>query len=145
MQTAPTEKTTLSVVLPCLNEQATLAQCITELRSALDASGLVACEIIVVDNGSADRSADIAREMGARLVAVAQRGYGRALSAGIKAATSPHVVFADADGTYPLSLAPDLYRRTVEAELSLGWRHGHAEKSSRARCPGCTGGWERRC
>ena len=111
----------LSVVLPCLNEEATLADCITRLRTALEASGLSgAWEIIVADNGSTDRSVQMAEQMGVKVVNLEDRGYGRALSAGIQAAASPHVVFVDADGTYPLELVSELYRQTLKSGAVLG-------------------------
>lgn len=111
----------ISVVLPCLNEEATLADCITRLRTALEASGLSGVgEIIVADNGSTDRSVRTAEPMGVRVLNVEERGYGWALSAGIQAAASPHVVFVDADGTYPLELVSELYRQTLESGAVLG-------------------------
>ena len=111
----------LSMVLPCLNEEATLADCIARLSKALDASGLSgAWEIIVADNGSTDRSVQTAEQMGVRVINVEERGYGRALSAGIQAAASPHVVFVDADGTYPLELVSELYRQTLKSGVVLG-------------------------
>ena len=101
----------LSVVLPCLNENGSLAACIREVKDALVKSG-VTWEIIVSDNGSTDGSVETAHGLGVRVVNTSERGYGNAVSSGIHAAFSPYVVFADADGTYPLLLVPELYRRT---------------------------------
>lgn len=68
----------LSIVMPCLNEAETLAICIRKARNFLDDSGITG-EVVIADNGSSDGSQDIAQKEGARLVAVARRGYGAAL------------------------------------------------------------------
>lgn len=110
----------LTVLFPCLNEASTLPLCIDEVCEALADHPELSYEIIVADNTSSDGSADIARRRGARVVEVPERGYGSALKAGINAARSPYVLFADADGTYPLSLAPELYRQTTQSGAVLG-------------------------
>ncbi|MCE7959300.1 MAG: glycosyltransferase, partial [Acidobacteria bacterium ACB2] len=68
----------VTVLMPCLNEAETLAACVAEARAALLASGL-AGEVLVADNGSTDGSREIAVAAGARVVPVAERGYGAAL------------------------------------------------------------------
>ena len=78
----------LSILMPCLNEAETLAACIEKATGFLHRSG-VAGEVIVADNGSTDASRDIARALGARVVEVAARGYGAALSAGIARGARP--------------------------------------------------------
>ena len=89
----------ITFVFPCLNEQATLAECVRRVRASLQQGG-APFEIIVADNGSTDRSREIAVEEGCRVVPVPVRGYGAALRAGIMAAQSEHVMFADSDSTY---------------------------------------------
>ena len=89
----------LSVVMPCLNESATLAACIKQAQSAialLDING----EIVIADNGSTDGSQKIAADLGARVIAVEQRGYGAALLSGIAAARGCYVLMGDADESY---------------------------------------------
>lgn len=108
----------LSFVFPCLNEEASLGQCIKEVQTSLQGSG-VEYEIIVADNGSTDRSPEIARELGARLVPVAQRGYGAALRGGIEAAAAPWVIFADADSTYLLGDTLALYQKAVAEDADM--------------------------
>jgi glycosyltransferase involved in cell wall biosynthesis len=108
----------LSFVFPCLNEEASLGQCIKEVRGSLEGSG-VEYEIIVADNGSTDRSPEIARENGARLVPVKQRGYGAALRGGIEAAAAPWVIFADADSTYLLGDTLALYKKAVAEDADM--------------------------
>ena len=89
----------VSVVMPCLNEADTLATCIRKAQSALDAEG-IAGEIVVADNGSTDGSQEIAKELGARVVPVAAKGYGNALMGGIDAARGKYVIIGDADDSY---------------------------------------------
>lgn len=94
----------VAVVMPCLNEARTLAGCIDEARHALENLG-VAHEIIVADNGSTDGSQAIARRHGARVVDVAQKGYGHALRAGLDAARAPFLIMGDADLSYDFTHA----------------------------------------
>ena len=95
----------VSVVIPCLNEAETIAECVTQARSALDANGL-AGEVIVVDNGSTDGSGDLARDAGADVVDEPRRGYGSAYLAGLAAAQGDYVVMVDADLTYDFGEIP---------------------------------------
>jgi glycosyltransferase involved in cell wall biosynthesis len=95
----------LSVVLPCLNEAETLSECIAQIRQALEATG-AASEVLVADNGSSDGSVEIAAGAGARVIHVAERGYGAALAAGIAAARGRYVLMGDADGSYDFSHIP---------------------------------------
>jgi cellulose synthase/poly-beta-1,6-N-acetylglucosamine synthase-like glycosyltransferase len=76
----------LSIVMPCLNEAETLGACIESAQRALDANGIRG-EVIIADNGSTDGSREIAARLGARVVVVAERGYGSALMGGIAART----------------------------------------------------------
>jgi glycosyltransferase involved in cell wall biosynthesis len=89
----------VSIVMPCLNEVETLAACIAEAREAIAKGGYTA-EIIVADNGSADGSQLVARELGAKVVDVQRKGYGSALIGGIDAAQGRFVVMGDADASY---------------------------------------------
>ena len=89
----------VSIVMPCLNEAETLATCIRQAQAAIHERNLAA-EIIVADNGSTDGSQLIARELGARVIEVARRGYGSALLGGIAAARGEFVIMGDADASY---------------------------------------------
>jgi glycosyltransferase involved in cell wall biosynthesis len=89
----------LSVVIPCLNEAGTLATVIREARAALDRAGIRG-EIVVGDNGSTDGSQAIARHEGARVVDIAERGYGNALMGAIARSRGRYVVIGDADASY---------------------------------------------
>ena len=75
----------LSIIMPCLNEAATVADCVKQARDALTKYGING-EVIVADNGSTDGSRDLATAAGARVVPVPVRGYGSALLAGIASA-----------------------------------------------------------
>jgi glycosyltransferase involved in cell wall biosynthesis len=100
----------LSVVMPCLNEVDTLASCIAKAQRAIRDHDLRA-EIIVADNGSSDGSQEIARRLGARVVEVASKGYGHALSGGIAAARGTFVVMGDADDSYDFLELPKFVDR----------------------------------
>lgn len=89
----------ISIVMPCLNEAATLRACIEKAWTGL-AEVHVSGEVVVADNGSTDGSREIAVDAGARLVEVERRGYGSALIGGIEAARGEYVIMGDADGTY---------------------------------------------
>src|SRR5215469_7664393 len=89
----------LSVVMPCLDEAATVGVCVKKAMDALERHGIRG-EVIVADNGSADGSQQIARDAGARVVPVERRGYGSALLSGIAAARGEFVLMGDADDTY---------------------------------------------
>ena len=119
----------VSVVIPCLNEKATITEVVGEARTAFDGwSGGV--EVIVADNGSSDGSPALAVAAGARVVSVAVRGYGAALQAGFAAARNPYLVFADADLTYDFREGPALVAamHNLEAEMAVGTRvRGHIE------------------
>ena len=89
----------LSVVMPCLNEAATVGICVKKAIDALERHGIRG-EVIVADNGSTDGSQEIARDFGARVLPVERRGYGSALQSGIAAARGRFVLMGDADDTY---------------------------------------------
>jgi hypothetical protein len=112
----------LTILLPCLNEAETLGACIYKARSFIDGSG-VAGEVVVADNGSTDGSQEIAASLGARVVEVADRGYGAALLGGVAAARGRFIVMGDADDSYDFtSLAPFVEQLRNGADLVMGNR-----------------------
>lgn len=114
----------VSFVVPCLNEVGTLGAVIGKALAAFQRLG-VAGEVVVADNGSTDGSQDLARRCGARVVKVAERGYGSAVRGGMRAATGRWLVMADADDTYdPGELGPFLERLTGGADVVMGTRLG---------------------
>src|SRR5258708_442973 len=112
----------LSIVMPCLNEAATLAACVTQARDTLRAANILG-EVIVADNGSTDGSQQIARDCGARVVNMQERGYGNALKGGIAAALGKYIVMGDADRSYDFSHAPRFLAELRKgADLVMGNR-----------------------
>ena len=79
------EEYELTILMPCLNEAETLAVCIEKAKTFLQESG-VNGEIVIADNGSTDGSKQIAKEHGARVVEVEEKGYGAALIGGCNGA-----------------------------------------------------------
>lgn len=119
---APDEAVELSILMPCLNEAETLAACIRKAQGYLRDSG-VRGEVLVADNGSTDGSRQIANALGARIVAVEERGYGAALIGGIAAARGRYVVMGDADDSYDFAaLAPFLDALRDGGRLVMGNR-----------------------
>src|SRR5436853_340438 len=96
----------LTILMPCLNEAETLESCIAKARAFLTRSGCRG-EVLVADNGSIDGSQAIARAHGARVVVVAEPGYGSALLGGIRAARGKYVIMGDSDGSYDFSRLDD--------------------------------------
>lgn len=110
-----------SIVIPALNEESPLPSVIAEIPSGIAAS------VIVVDNGSTDRTAEVAREAGALVVREPQAGYGYACAAGVRVALergSDVLVFLDADGSFDPAQIPSLLGpiEVGRADLVLGSR-----------------------
>lgn len=92
---------TISVVIPCYNEETGVREVIGRMPRAVD-------EVVVVDNNSTDRTAEVAAALGARVVPERTPGYGAAYKAGLRAATGDVIVTLDGDGTYPPEEIPRL-------------------------------------
>jgi glycosyltransferase involved in cell wall biosynthesis len=95
----------LTVVMPCLNEADTIATCVRKAMKAIADNGLKA-EVVVADNGSTDGSQAIAEGLGARVIPVTEKGYGKALMGGIAAARGRYVIMGDADDSYDFLEVP---------------------------------------
>ena len=116
------EPVELSIVMPCLNEAETLARCIEKARLGSQRAG-VRSEIVVADNGSTDGSPAIAEKLGARVVAVKEKGYGSALRGGIQAAAGKWIIMGDADDSYDFSDINGFVKKFQEGfELVMGCR-----------------------
>jgi glycosyltransferase involved in cell wall biosynthesis len=99
----------ITVVVPCLNEEVGIANVLREVPPFVD-------EVIVVDNGSTDHTAAIARQMGAQVVSELNRGYGRAYKSGFSRATGDIIVTLDGDHSYPV----DALSYLLEAFMHCG-------------------------
>ncbi|HYK22887.1 MAG TPA: glycosyltransferase family 2 protein [Pyrinomonadaceae bacterium] len=108
--------------MPCLNEAETLGTCIRKAQKALEHLSVTG-EIVVADNGSTDGSPEIAASLGARVVHVAQKGYGSALLGGINAARGKYIIMGDADDSYDFTmLDPFLENLRAGYDLVMGNR-----------------------
>ena len=134
--TATRDRVELSVVMPCLNERETVGICVLKAIAALRQAG-ISGEVIVADNGSIDGSVEIAQTQGARVVNVAEKGYGNAVKGGILTACGDYILMADSDDSYDLSHIP----RFVGA-IAFWIRLGDGQPFQRRhcanrRCPFC--------
>jgi glycosyltransferase involved in cell wall biosynthesis len=102
----------ISVVIPCYNEEDGIRHTIGMLPPCVD-------EIIVVDNNSTDRTSEVAKSLGARVVPEKRKGYGAAYKAGLPAVTGDITVTLDGDGTYPANQIPEIVDHLVEHKLDF--------------------------
>jgi glycosyltransferase involved in cell wall biosynthesis len=112
----------VSVVIPCLNEEDNIEACVTAALAAMQEAGIPG-EVVVADNASEDRSAELAAAAGARVVSEPRRGYGSAYLAGFAAARGRYIVMGDADLTYDFREIPRFVEHLEDgAELVMGDR-----------------------
>ena len=112
----------LTIMMPCLNEAETIATCVRRAGDWLARSD-VAGEVLVADNGSTDGSQALAAANGARIVAVAEKGYGAAIRGGIAAARGRYVIVGDADQSYDFgALDPFVAKLREGYDLVVGNR-----------------------
>lgn len=100
--TAEATHPSVSIVMPCLNEEETVGVCVAKAVGWLQRRGIPG-EVLVVDNGSSDRSVEIAEAAGARVVHERRRGYGQAYLRGFAEARGDYIVMGDSDDTYDFS------------------------------------------
>lgn len=106
------ENLKISLVMPCLNEEGGLRIMLPQTPEGLD-------EVVIANNQSTDQSEAVAREFGAVVVQVPQRGYGHACREGLLAASGDVLITMDADNTYPMSAIPDLVATLVQDDLDF--------------------------
>lgn len=114
----------MTVVIPAYNEGPHVAAQVRAVAETLRTSGWE-WELIVVDDGSADRTAEEASGAGARVLRkLRNEGYGAALKTGIAAAKHGWILITDADGTYPTAAIPQLLEKAARNEMVVGARIG---------------------
>lgn len=112
----------LTILMPCLNEEETLEACIKKARLGIERAG-VRGEILIADNGSKDRSIEIAERLGARVVHVKEKGYGNALRYGTQAALGRWIIMGDSDDSYDFSQIAGFVAKLKEGyDLVMGCR-----------------------
>ena len=114
----------LSVVMPCLNEEATVGICVDDAIRFMQKNG-ISGEVIVVDNGSQDASLDVAKTHGAKVILEPFRGYGRALRTGFQNAKGKVIIMGDCDTTYDFFNLEEMYKTlTLEkCDMVIGNRY----------------------
>lgn len=112
----------VSAVMPCLNEEETLGICIEKAMSAMNAAGIQG-EVVVSDNGSTDRSVEVAKSLGARVVHQPLKGYGYALRKGFEETRGQYIIMGDSDDSYDWTEIPRFVEKLREGnELVMGTR-----------------------
>ena len=116
----------VSILMPCLNEERSLPQCLSwasdTLRELAKRHGLSG-EVIVSDNGSSDRSVELAEAAGVRVVHCPDKGYGNALRYGVEHSRGRYIVMGDADGSYDFREAVPMVEKLLDGyELCMGSR-----------------------
>jgi Glycosyltransferases involved in cell wall biogenesis len=112
----------LTILMPCLNEQNTISACIKEAQQFIEKNKLSA-EILIADNGSTDASIRRAKELGARVIHVSQKGYGNAIRDGIVQAKGKYIIMGDCDRSYDfMNLEPFLKALSQGNDFVIGNR-----------------------
>ncbi|PIW26408.1 MAG: glycosyltransferase family 2 protein [Rhodospirillales bacterium CG15_BIG_FIL_POST_REV_8_21_14_020_66_15] len=127
----------VSIVIPALNEQSAIADTMIRACETMEKAGVSGFEVIVIDDGSTDDTADLAEKAGARVIRNPHNvGYGRSLKIGISAAEYDTIVITDADGTYPIEEVPALLARFNEGfDMVVGERRGEHYRGSALKWP----------
>src|SRR5687768_9565662 len=125
----------VAIIVPAYNEEAGICPTIDRLRAAMEDSGYT-YEIVIVDDGSTDATAENASRCGVRVVRLLDnQGYGAALKAGIAASASTFVCIIDADGTYPADVIPRLLTLSNGRHMVVGARLLSDQSIPRERRP----------
>ena len=113
--------TEISVVIPCYNEEANIHTCISKAFKAFEILN-IAGEIIVVDNNSSDKTAQVAASSGAKVVFCPEKGYGNALRCGFANADGEYIIMGDGDDSYDFSIIPEFYKEIKDCDMVTGTR-----------------------
>ena len=118
------DRKTISIVIPALNEEKTIGRCVSKaIQTLRQIDPTMPGEVIVADNGSTDRTREMAAHEGALIVEAPQKGYGNALMEGLKAAKGEYMIMADGDDTYNFEeIHPFLAKLKEGHDLVIGNR-----------------------
>ena len=120
----------LTILIPALNEEKTIKIVIQKAKKWLETNN-VNGEILVVDNNSIDRTKQIAKENGARVIEVEQKGYGNALREGIKQSKGKYIIMGDADDSYNFLEIDEFYKELKKGnDIVIGNRYHNIEKGA---------------
>ena len=121
----------LTILIPCLNEEKTIGICIKKAKKFIEANKIDG-EILIADNGSTDKSIEIAKRHGANIIQVKEKGYGSALIQGTKKAKGKYIIMGDADDSYNfLELEQFIEKLEKGYDLVIGNRYkGKMEKGA---------------
>jgi glycosyltransferase involved in cell wall biosynthesis len=129
------ENVGVSIVIPAFDEEDGIADQIKQIQQVISFH-TIPYEIIVVDDGSKDRTAERAALPGVRLLRhYENRGYGASLKTGIRAASHDKIIIIDADGTYPADQIPAMLTQLERSDLIVGARIGEKVHNQSARQP----------
>ncbi len=118
----------ISVVIPCHNEEEGVRATIEQMPAIVD-------EVVVVDNASTDRTAEVARALGARVIPESRKGYGRAYKTGFENARGDIIVTMDGDGTYPPNSIPLLLHVLLEERIDFMSARRWRSKNDKSKSP----------
>jgi glycosyltransferase involved in cell wall biosynthesis len=118
----------ISVVMPCHNEEEGVRATIEQMPPIVD-------EVLVVDNASTDRTAEVAESLGARVVYEGRKGYGRAYKTGFTEARGDIIVTMDGDGTYPPNSIPLLLHVLLEEKIDFMTARRWRSKNDKSKSP----------
>lgn len=111
----------ISVVIPAYNEEKNIVKCIEKALNAFSMLN-VQGEVIVSDNNSTDRTAELAKNAGAKVVTCLEQGYGSALRCGFENASGKYIIMGDADDSYDFSEIPRFYKEISDVDMVTGSR-----------------------
>ena len=114
----------LTILMPCLNEERTIGTCIKKAQKFIKENNIEG-EVLIADNGSTDKSVEIAKKLGARVTIVEKKGYGNALREGTKEAKGKYVIMGDSDDSYNFLEIKEILEKIEEGnDLVVGNRYG---------------------
>ena len=118
----------ISVVIPCHNEEEGVRATVEQMPAIVD-------EVVVVDNASTDRTAEVARSLGCRVIFEGRKGYGRAYRTGFENARGDIIVTMDGDGTYPPNSIPLLLHVLLEEKIDFMTARRWRSKNDKSKSP----------